>query len=63
MKKECCICGVPIEGWGHNPTGAACKLPDGSVKLLEFPSYARCCNECNEKYVIPGRLYRLEHKK
>ena len=39
---RCCICGRKFEGDGNNPE---------PVK-----SHGRCCDECNELYVIPTRL-------
>ena len=56
-KKEktntCCICGKKFSGWGNNPWGAL----DKDNKYIEFKSDDVCCDECNDKYVIPGRLY------
>ncbi len=55
---DCCICEDkvdlhlhPINGevyWdkGHN----AYPIKDG-----------RCCNDCNSKYVIPARIYAINH--
>lgn len=62
MKTEkhiCCICGKEFEGWGNNPDGAAWKNEDGEIELPEFSEDACCCDECNGRYVIPGRIYRL----
>lgn len=39
---NCCICGEPIVGYGHNPN---------PVK-----KNGRCCNDCNATVVIPARL-------
>lgn len=44
-KKICCICGKEFEGYGNNPA---------PVKKT-----GECCNECNEKYVVPKRLSML----
>lgn len=38
---KCCICGKEIEGYGNNP----------------FPFIGeKCCDRCNETYVITVRL-------
>lgn len=58
-KKYCCICGKPLEGFGNNPDGAVWKTPDGEIQFPEFEANDRCCDVCDGKYVIPGRLYRL----
>lgn len=64
-KKICCICGAEFEGWGNNPEGAMWKTSEGDIVDYDndFPynSEDRCCDECNERYVIPGRLYKLYH--
>lgn len=48
-KKVCPICGKEYEGFGNN----ALPVYDGI-----------CCDECNERFVIPTRLYfwRLKEK-
>jgi hypothetical protein len=43
----CCICELPILGWGHNPWPWA--------NLQENPG-AKCCSACNDMYVIPARI-------
>ena len=40
----CCICGEKIEGYGNNPE------PYMPAK------YGRCCDLCNQKFVVPARL-------
>lgn len=68
MKKEliCCICGRKIERagvpdyFGNNPDGAAWKTPDGKIEFPEFQEDDRCCDECDNRYVIPGRIYKLQ---
>lgn len=55
----CCICGKLIKGFGNNPEGAVWKNGYGEIEMPEFKSDDRCCDECNENFVIPGRLYRL----
>ena len=65
---KCCICGIEINGYGNNPDGAVWKTPTGEIELPEFEADDRCCDECNSRFVIPGRLYRMnlvkrgEHK-
>jgi len=59
-KKICCICGNEIEGWGNNPWGAMWKNEDGSIEEPEFKEDDRCCDDCNMRYVIPGRLYKYK---
>ena len=46
-KIECCLCGKEIEDFGHNPQPLGEKEDD------------RCCDECNQKLVIPTRLRLL----
>lgn len=41
---ECCLCGKKFIGWGNNPWPVV--VEEG----------ARCCDECNGKFVIPARL-------
>lgn len=43
--KKCCICGKKYEGFGNNPEPVKNK--------------GRCCDACNEKYVIFARLEKL----
>ena len=61
---KCCICGVEINGYGNNPDGAVWKDTDGNIVEAEFDAGCRCCDECNTRFVIPGRIYRMnkEHK-
>lgn len=42
FNKTCCICGKPLDDFGNN--------------ALPYRK-GRCCNECNEKYVIPTRAF------
>jgi hypothetical protein len=60
---KCCICGVEINGYGNNPDGACWKDAQGNIIEAEFDADARCCDECNERYVIPGRIYRLNKQR
>ena len=44
----CCICGRTVTGeWGNNPEPVN-NAPD-----------ARCCDDCDVRYVIPERIRRL----
>ena len=43
---RCCICGKEFEGYGNNPY-PLCYKEDYESK---------CCNECNDAYVIQARL-------
>lgn len=57
MKKKniCCICGCEIRSFGNNPYGAMWKNEEGEfVRFIPKPG-DRCCDECNTRYVIPGR--------
>ena len=47
---KCNLCGEEIKGFGNNPDPLTENDDD------------RCCDECNDKYVIPMRIYMLEHK-
>ena len=40
---ECCLCGHKFLGWGNNPYPLRSEKED-------------CCNDCNDKKVIPARL-------
>lgn len=42
-EKHCCICGRKLTGYGNNPAPV---FDNG-----------RCCNECDDKVVIPVRLH------
>ncbi len=55
----CCICGKVCSGWGNNPAGAMGKDKDGNTVELDFNPEDRCCDECNSRYVIPGRLHKM----
>lgn len=59
--KRCCICGCLINNsYGeNNPDGAVWKDEQGNIIEPEFEAEDVCCNDCNSRYVIPGRLYRL----
>ena len=49
-KIECCLCGKEVKDFGHNPQPLGEKEDD------------RCCDECNQKLVIPTRLRLLFSK-
>lgn len=44
----CCICGEKFKGFGNNP------YP------LTDDENARCCDECNTKYVITARIFGIK---
>lgn len=63
MNMKCCICGIELDGHGNNPDGAAWKNEQGEVVTPEFDITDRCCDGCNIRYVLPGRLYRMNKNK
>ena len=50
-KHICCICGIEFTGWGNNP------YP------VNNEEGARCCDDCNNLYVIPARFMMMMNKK
>ena len=42
----CCICGREFHDYGNNPQPISQKIED------------RCCNECNQKHIMPARIAR-----
>ena len=55
MKNNCCFCGVELTDFGNStwpiyPDAIHCEKgePNGENK--------RCCDECNQKYVITARI-------
>ena len=58
-KFVCCICGIPHKGFGNNPWGAVWKDKDGNIVEPEFKDSDRCCDICDQTYVIPGRIYLM----
>ena len=60
---KCCICGCEIEGWGNNPDGAMWKDENGSITEPTFNPDDRCCDMCDSRYVIPGRIYKLQRSR
>ena len=61
-KKYCCICGKEITNWGNNPYGVIRINEKGKIENVEFKDEDVCCDECNMRYVIPGRLRTLYSK-
>lgn len=59
----CCICGQMFCGYGNNPYGAVYKNDKGEIIEPEFKEDDRCCDECDQLYVIPGRIYRWQKAK
>ena len=60
---KCCICGCEIENYGNNPDGAVWKNEQGEIIEHEFDVNDRCCDLCDQMYVIPGRIYKLYKNK
>lgn len=56
----CCICQGSFKGYGNNPQGAAWKNQNGQVEIPTYNVNERCCDECNSRYVIPGRIYQMK---
>ena len=56
---KCCICGkdLPEGTFGNNPYGAL----NTEKKIIVWDEDERCCDECNTKYVLPGRMYKFYH--
>ena len=48
VKHKCCICGKVFTGYGNNPD---------PVK-----KNGRCCDDCDNRYVIPARLKAIMGK-
>ena len=61
---KCCICGkeLPMNSDG-TPSLIGTNNPDGAVdehkRLIKWNPEDRCCDECNHKYVLPGRMFRF----
>ena len=67
MKDEvftCCICGALEAGWGNNPDGAAWRDYNDKGELVvvrpTFKLEDRCCDRCNQAFVIPGRILAMQ---
>lgn len=58
MKRVCCICGAPLEKWGNNPWGAL----DENGNYIQWKKEDECCTNCNNMYVVPGRLKKYLSK-
>ena len=58
--RKCCICGNQFIGFGNNPDGAVWKDKNGEIVMAEFKENDRCCDECDNMFVIPGRMYRFQ---
>jgi len=58
---RCCICGCEFEGHGNNPDGAMWHDKETN-ELIEFKPEPgdRCCNDCDNTYVIPGRIFKMK---
>ena len=56
---KCCFCGKEIKGFGNNPWGAMKVNKDGKVVDCNYTEDDECCDECNQFYVIFGRLYKM----
>lgn len=48
-EKTCCICGRKFTGWGNNP--------------YPVKDQGECCNDCNQRHVIPARLAAVKLEK
>ena len=59
----CCLCGRKFYGFGNNPWGAIYKNEKGEIVEPTFSDDARCCEDCDNLYVIPGRMYKLYKNK
>lgn len=56
----CCLCGGHFIGYGNNPDGAVYRNDKGEIVMPEFKEDDRCCDDCDNKYVIAGRMYRMQ---
>lgn len=56
---KCCICGKEFTGHGNNPDGAVWKDENGNIVEPEFNEEDRCCDDCDDMFVISGRIYRI----
>jgi len=48
----CCICDKTVQGYGNNPE------PINHSNHLNNDD-ARCCDDCNNMYVVPARMLQL----
>ena len=51
---KCCLCGKEIDNMHSNNPFPLCHIDDYE---------SRCCNECNENYVIRARIYNMGKEK
>lgn len=53
-KKEhvCCFCGRPYKGYGNSTWGCWPR----EEEMSGMGERMRCCNDCNERVVIPVRI-------
>ena len=51
----CCICHKETTGFGNSPIGAV----DETKHVIKWTESDCCCDECNTKYVIPGRQFKF----
>ena len=54
-KHTCNICEVEFLGWGNNPE----PLVTAEQRAATDP---RCCNDCNDRFVIPARLMGIDRE-
>ena len=47
-EEVCCICGEPLEGHGNKPE--------------PYKHEGRCCDACQNKFVLPARMAQIENK-
>lgn len=63
----CCICGALEAGFGNNPELAAWRdyNKDGELVVIRpnFKPEDRCCDRCNQAFVIPGRILAMAEAK
>lgn len=57
--KVCCICGKKITGYGNNPDGAMWRDKNGNIVEYECKEGDVCCDNCNMRYVLVGRMYKI----
>lgn len=49
---KCCICKKKITNLGNNPNGAV----NNNNETIKWRVNDVCCDECDLRYVIPGRM-------
>lgn len=55
-KNRCCICGKDIVDDVRNSCNPDPLLDENGKFLADDPTYNRCCQHCNNVYVIPYRV-------